>query len=478
MADPDLNPFELVADLSRELDIRARCVREACDWYDGRHPLPVPPPGTPAAVRGSEAEAAFYAAAKLAITNMLPPIVDVPASAVIPEGFRFGEVSANDQDAWAIWQRNHLDADMPLAIHAAVKTGQSFVIVWPGPDGLAEITPEDPSQVIVEYEAGSRRRRKAALKRWADDDGRMFATLYLPNAIYKFEGPASSSSELIVDRPTPVVGSVSWTPREVPGETWPLRNPFGVVPVVELRANASLAPACYGGGRPQFWKQINEQKKLNRTVLGLLIAEDNQSFRQRWATDWAYPTNDDGTPDLVAMARFSASRMAVFESEDGEHPVKVGEFAQADFRQITEVMLQWVKVMSATSGTPHYHFSLGDMVNVAADVLARIDGAQIGVRERLAADFGESIEEATRLALLIEGNPKASDMSSSVVWKEFERRTVADQIDYARTLKELGAPAEAVLAALPGVDQQTAARWALEQSGRMALQAVLAGPTA
>ncbi|MGE3621786.1 MAG: hypothetical protein AB7L84_15125, partial [Acidimicrobiia bacterium] len=92
--------------LSDALDARAQKVREAENWYSGDHPIPDPPPNT-LAHYDHETRVAFDRLARLGITNFVGPVVDVPASKLRVEGFRFGDgTPAGDAEAWTIWQRN------------------------------------------------------------------------------------------------------------------------------------------------------------------------------------------------------------------------------------------------------------------------------------------------------------------------------------------------------------------------------------
>lgn len=450
-----MEPLTLLVKLSKELDARQTAVTAAENWYTGNHPIPQAPPNTAAATL-SEARTAFTNQAKLAITNFIPPVVDVPNAALALEGFRFGgsQVST-DVEAQVIWQRNHMDADHQRADLGALITGQAFALVWPDPDTrLASITVEHPSQCIVMYEAGSRRRRLAGLKQWVDEDGYMVATLYTQTHIYKFRSARPRDSRLVI------AGQMSnWSPREVPGEAWPLPNPYGVVPLVEIRANTPLLTSIYGGGVSEFAKQLTPQKRINQTNMLLLTTMENQSFRQRWATDWDVPLGVDGKPDRDLMLKAAASRLQVFNSTSEDKTPKVGEFAQADFRPFIDVVGMFVKEIATTSGTPPYAFLLGDMINVAADSLARIEGIQTRKVKAHAREFGEAWLEVLQLGFLMEGNPKAVDPTASVVWGEFEERTATEQANLAQIARGLGAPLEAVFAMLPGINQVEAKRW-------------------
>lgn len=457
-----MDPLATLMKLSEALDLRAKEVAEAEAWYSGEHPIPEPPANT-AAASDAESRIAFQRMARLAVTNFLPAVVDVPAARLNNEGFHFSQSPAStDTEAWDIWRRNHLDGDSDLTQLAALRCGTAPVLVWIDANGKAEITVEDPAQVIVAYEPGSRRKRKAALKRWLNDDGRTYATLYTPDWIYKYQS-ASIETQLHLPasyRATP--GRMAWEQRLVPDEAWPVRNPWGIVTMIEARANPGLAAAPYGGGKPEFAGQINDQRKINQTVMDMLVTMENQAFRQRWATDWDYPLDKDGKPDKAAMLKASASRLMVFNNEDGTSAPNVGEFGQAEVRPFLEAIEFWVNTISTGSGTPPYAFTLGNMMNVAADMMARIEGIQSDKLKVHSRTFGEAWSEVMRLALLIEGNEKATDPAITVVWGEFDRRTATEQANLAQIAHNLGAPKEAVFAMFPGVDQSEAKRWKTE----------------
>ena len=455
------DPLVLIGKMTAKLNERALAVKTAEDWYDGNHPIPDPPPNTPAATDG-EARKAYLTMSRLAVTNFLRPIVDVRQRRLNPEGFQFSQSpTSTDTGVWDIYRRNHLDGDSDLAHMAALKTGQGFVIVWPGSDGKAEITIEDPESVIVAYEPGSRRKRKAALKRWVDDDGYVYVTLYTALAIYKYRSAASTTTGLYVAGQSG--GSYQLEPRQVPNETWPLRNPYGEVPVFELRANPSVKPSLYGGGTPEFAGVLNEQRKINQTTMLMLVAMEHQSFRQRWVTGWDYPTNEDGTPDKASMVKAGASRLMTLKPYDGqEDKLRVGEFSQADFRPFVDITQMLVTTMCSSSGTPPYAFLLGNLINVASDAMARLEGIQADALEALSWHFGETWSDAMRFALMVEGNEKAKDPVITTVWGEFERRTATEQANLAMMAKAAGAPSTVVFSMFPGVSPSEAKRWKTE----------------
>src|SRR5436190_6941040 len=180
--------------LMEALDKQCKRVALLRCYYDGDHPLPTPPRAMNAEVF-AEAKAVFLTLSKMGRTNWVRMIARAPAERLIVRGFRPSDAVTPSDHAHRLWQTNHLDADSQLLHDTVFSTGQAYGLVWPSTliDGAPEqgntpsMTFEDPSEVIVAYAAGSRRRRVAALKRWTADDGRLMVTLWLPDWVYKWQ---------------------------------------------------------------------------------------------------------------------------------------------------------------------------------------------------------------------------------------------------------------------------------------------------
>lgn len=456
----------LLIKLSQQASRVARLER----YYDGEHPLPVPPKGLSNEVF-QEACRAFQSLSRMGVTNWVRLIPDAPSERLSVVGFRFGESTGADADAWAIWQQNELDADSMLVQDNALQTGQSYALVWGDDEGNPIITCEHSSQMIIAYAPGSRRKRLAALKSWDDDLGMRFCVLYLPDNLYKWkcktttpDAWATASADPTVPwgapvpytpPPQPTLTWEQWQPATDPA--WPLPNPLKIVPVVEFRANPKLKARPFGGGQGEIEGVIPIQDRINKTVFDRLVTGEHQAFRQRWTIGWDPPIDPDtGQPDKRYLFRASQARLWTFDGDPTE--IKVGEFEQADFAPFITAVESDVKAMAAITKTPPQYL-LGALVNISADALVATDAGLVMKTAKHATQFGESWEEVLRLALAIKGDPRAADEQTMVLWRDFEVRSWAETVDAVLKMRALDVPTEVLWSMLPGVSPQDVERW-------------------
>ena len=431
--------------LAEALRDRRRRVGKLEDYYNGEHPLPSPPKRLEASAL-AEARRAYSHLMRMGVTNWVKLVADAPSERLEVTGFRFSGSPEADGLAWKIWQTNHLDADAQLVHDNALITGQSFVLVDPFmvEAGMPVITCEHSSEMIVSYVPGSRRKVAAALKMWTDSDTE-YATLYLPDLIFKWQQGAD--------------GSTSWEPRQAEGDSdWPLPNPLGEVPVREVAANRSLRPAKFGGGIGEFETVLPIQDRINKTIFDRLVTAEFQAFRQRWAVGWS-PEVDPNTglprPDQILKA--SQSFLWTFDADPSE--VKLGEFSTTDFTSFIKATEADVNAMAAISKTPP-HYLLGAMVNISGDALTAAESGLSSKTRKHARNFGEVWEDVMRLALrVVNEDELAADMQSEVIWGDIEHRTWGEQVDAVLKMQALGVPREALWSRLPSVSPQDIVRW-------------------
>ncbi len=373
-------------------------------YFDGDQPLPV-------ALSTKEYRKEFGAMLAAVRDNWMPLVVEAVAERLNPEGFRLTDDPKADDEAAMMWQRNFLDADSKLAHLTALTTGRCPIMVWAGKDSSAEITVEHPSQVLVAYESGSRRRRAAALKMWQDEwTDQWFYNLYLPDRIYKF---ARRGSAGLADR----------------GES--IANPLGVVPIVELRNRLRLRDSA---ARSELMEVISTQDQIDKTLVDMLVAAEFAAFRQRWATGVEIPVDADGKP----IEEFTSSVQRLWAV--GDEKAKFGDFNPTDLKQYVEVIESRVlSIARRTRTPPHYMLGSAGQFPSGESIKAAETGLVAKVRDRHVT-FGETWEEVVRLGFAVEGSDKAGAVAAETIWADPESRTESEHVDAVMKKKTLGVP--------------------------------------
>ncbi len=398
--------------------------------------------------------------------NWCSLIVDASVERLSIQGFRFGQgVDDADDDAWAIWTDNHLDADSRIAHTEAVKLGESYLIVDPNDKtdaGNARITVEHPAQVIVLHDAGNRRRRRAALKEWVDDTGYVYANVYTPDGVFRYQtnqtvnenNPSVNVSGMIwpqdfVASPAAFLGKkAEWIPRI--GAPFYTKHDLAVVPVIPIRNNPTLKV----GGRSDIANVIPLQDAVNKTIADMMIASEFASFPQRWATGIEIPRDpESGEPTNDQRFLASVARVWAVEGQD----VKFGQFAASDLKNYVNAVEMLIQHVAALTRTPP-HYLLGQSGNFpSGDSLTATETGLVAKVKSKQPFFGEGHIEALKLGFKVTGNPKANE-PGEVVWTDPEQRIRATRIDGAMKMSTMGVPQDALWEEVGATPQQIR-RW-------------------
>ncbi|ELP61745.1 phage portal protein [Streptomyces turgidiscabies] len=439
--------LQLVALLENELIRRRGPIDRYNDYYRGKHPL-----------RFASAEFAKFHGERYRdfSDNWVQVVADSPVERLTVTGFVADGDTSADKELWNVWQVNGLDADSQLGFLGAVTGARCFVLVWGDPDDpdMPCVTFEDASQCIVAYEPGSRRLRRAALKRW--QDGNMdFATLYLKHEVWKFERPLQQQDK------SPQMADVdeamklwlpegeqrrrrTWEPRdaELLGEPNPQPNPMGVVPMVELPNKPMLVedPISDVAG------VVAMQDAINLIWAQLFTASDAASFPQRVIMGAERPMlpklNSAGeivgkTP--VDLDKFQVDRVAWITGKDA----RIAEWSAANLTMYTGIIEVAVGHLAAQTRTPQ-HYLIGKMANLAEGALLAAETGLVKRCDEKTLWYGQGLREMARLIALAKGEDKkaAALRSGRVLWAETESRSHAQMADALLKLKQLGFPFE------------------------------------
>ena len=431
-------PLWWVQELVGEMDRRQSLVMLQEDYFAGRHKM------TFASSAFREAFGQMLAAVS---DNWIPLVIDASVERLKPTGFLFGDNRSGDDEAWRIWQENYLDADVPLAFTEAGKQGESYLLIWPeGPekpkgvfgrffsrrseDVVPRITVEHPSQMIVRRQAGDRRKRAAALKRWMEDDGTEQVTLYLPDTIHYFKRTKDGwreRRELGVNR----LGVVPVVPIVNDPQMLPARPPFAVTAL----PHGISDHAHVGLGRSDQIDIISTVDQINKLICDMLVASEVAAFRQRWATGLDLPEDENGEP--IEPFKAAVDRLWI---GDGEN-VRFGEFNATDLKNYTGATETRIQSLAARTRTPP-HYLLGSIVNTSGDALKAAEAGLASKVNGKKSPYGEALEEAIRIAFAWMGDDRAGDLGAEVRWAPSETRSESEYVDSLVKKLAIGVPKE------------------------------------
>jgi hypothetical protein len=396
--------------------------------------------------------------------NYCAVVVDALAERMEVQGFRFGDDARAADEAWSIWQRNGLDARFARGLRSGLVKGETALIVWSDAKGEPVITVEDGAQVIVSTDPATGRRR-AALKSWWDEDaGRMFATVYLPGAIHKYQ--TAMLRQPTIQR---AIRPSSWEPRIVEGEPWPLPNPLGVVPVVPIPNRPDMA----GVGVSEIASIVPIQDVINANLVQVMLAGQFNAFRQRWATNVLLEVNPDTGRPIEPWTIAADRLLTAPPPEPGDPEVRFGDFSQTSLEGYIAVHETAVQAMATLSRTPPHYFLGASGVFPSGESLRAAETGLVAKAKDRQQDDGEPLEEVIRLAFLVRSLTASSSAAARYArwaaradtetrWRDPESRTESEHIDALMKQKAIGVPDEMLWERVPYSPQEIARIKALQ----------------
>lgn len=440
--------------LGKQLAGRQAPLRQLERYYRGTQPL---------AFASEKFRQAFGNRFAVFTSNYMSLVVDAHRERLHVQGIRIGDAQEGDTDAWSWWQRNRMDSESQKAHTESLVKRMAYALVWPDADGQPIVTIEDPLQMIVETEPGRSWRRRAALKRWLDEEtGRIYANVYLPDGIYKWQ-----SEQKTQDFSSLTWGweldSVRWSRRSVAGEPWPVPNKLGIVPIVPIVNR----PRLDGDGDSEIAMVLSNQDAIDKYRADALVASEFASFRQRFAIGIDVPVDPiTGQPftDITA----AVSHLWIFQKAETDDPnasnPTVGEFDITPLEPYFKGIESETQAIASITRTPYHYFlqhggqppSGESLRSAEAGLLAKVRDSQL--------HKGQGWEEVFRLQFAWLGDPRASeDLAYELIWRDPEFRTESEHVDALVKMGSLGIPQEVLWEKLPATPSEIA-RWRTMQA--------------
>lgn len=362
--------------------------------------------------------------ARMAVKNVTTLVVDSFVQSLAVTGFRSPSSQA-DAGAWAIWQRERMDARQDSVIRPSVAHGASYLRLRKDDAGAVHFIPRSPRQALAVYE---------------DPDTDEWPEYVLDTRVVKVNGAygrVGTLSDGEADYPVEIRGRSQGASVSA-GEGEP--HGFDVCPVVRFVNDRDAEDAVVGEVLPL----VGDQRAINAVNMDRLIVSRFGAFPQKYVFGWAAEDSDE-------LARMSAMRTWAIDVPGQD--VKVGAFPAADpeaYNKILDEMVAHVAVKARVQ----VHALTGNLSNVGAETVALIDAPNQRKVLSKQRSFGESWEQALRKAAEFEGLEVPED--AEVKWRETESRSFAQVVDGISKLVASGVPIEAMVDQIPGLTQQQA----------------------
>ena len=452
----------LVQRIYARLNARRTELDENEKYYGGQHNL------TFATAEWLQANGARYSGFS---DNWCGVVVNAEAERLTPIGIQYRDDDAKlkgsvSLSTWDDWLLNEMDSQASQGILTSLYGKRSYVSVWGVEDGDEEVPSyswEHPANVEVEYDFANPRLRKAALKTWVDGE-REFGILYTPDAVWKWSrryGKTTNDRESWAKQARSTTTTEGgWEPWQEPGDdTWPLHNPIGVVPVVEVPNR----PMLRGEPVSELTIVMPKQNAINLLWSYLFLAADYASMPARVLLNTDPPMRQilDKAGKIIAkrpvtMKELNEKRFAVFSGKDA----KIAQWEAARLDVFTDAVSVMVGHIAAQTRTPPtYLVTKAGMSNVSADGLK---ASEIGLVKK-AIEFQTfatpALKEVIRLGHLVRGNTELASQTrfASLRWANPEIRSESQLTDSLVKKKSIGYPTKYLLE-LDGVSPTDQAR--------------------
>lgn len=387
--------------------------------------------------------------------NWCRAVVDAESERIRHTGLKIADNSEAAHTLHQQWLRNEMEMQSSQGFDTTLTAKRSYVIVWGSANNEPIISWEHPSQVEIEYDWGFNRHRIAALKTWADDTTE-YATLFDPEAVWKFQRPRQNAANADKSQSDQArqqnAASGGWIPYQ-PDDVWPLRNPMGVVPVVEFANRPPLA----GDPISEITPVIGLQDSINLLWAYLFVAADYASMPARVVTGQGAPKielHDANGKSIgekkIDIKTLSTQRLMYLQNPDAK--IDSWEAARMDvFTDVIDVAVG--HIASQTRTPPTYLVSKTGMSNVNGQ---GIQASEIGLVKKtleFQSFASPALREVNRLIALAMGDNALAALTSiaTITWANPEIRSEAQLADALLKKRQMGYPLEYIME-LDGLD--------------------------
>lgn len=353
-----------------------------------------------------------------------------------------GENKVIASQIWDLFRNNDIDQQQEDLHEGIAVEGRGYVIVWPDDELQARIDWQAAQNVIVRYSDDDWRKPVLALKRWVTADGEIRVTVYTENAVYKYREGKESRTPSIISSQTPRSGPNQSLQRlELPGESWPLPNPMGVVPVVEF-------PARKGSVLRDI---ISLQDALNYLAVTSLGASAYTAFPQ-WVFNTSADQPDGGWKNIPARVWKIPN---VLDADGKPMPFHMGQFQPgtvSGYRELVEMFLQHAALITKTPVRMFFQSDRGGRGDApSGDSLIVDDEPLLDKVEKWQARVGNGWVRVAKLAALAAKISLGDDPDSfraEMLWKDPRAKHRSSLLAEAKQMFDIGIPLKFIVTKL------------------------------
>ncbi len=364
----------------------------------------------------------FYAVAD----NLCQLVIDAMADRLQVVGFgaEKGEKRL-PEEAWKIWQANRMDDRAGQVHREALRAGDGYVLVWPDPAGQPVIWPQLATCVTVKYDDERPEKLLWAAKVWRKDKN-VRVNLYYADRIEKY------ITRSCVDAPSKADAFEHF---EMPGEPWPVPNRWDVVPIFHFANNAWIGSF----GQSELASVAPLQDALNTALSDLLVSMEFAAFQQRWATGIEAEIDE-----ITGKAKepFKAGIDRLWTT--GNDQARFGQFEVANLEGFLKVQESLRIEIARIVGLPPHYVAAGSGANMSGEALKTAESRFVKKIKARQGAFGNSWENAMKLALQIAGTGSKGDRLTTM-WEPAAPISETELLNNLLVKQQLGASEPQVL---------------------------------
>lgn len=409
------------------------------DYYAGNQPLSF------ATEEWKKANASRYADFS---DNWCGPVADAMGERIRHTGIKIGENPAAARKLWSQWGRNEMDMQASQGTLSTLITSRSYVIVWGDKDDQPIVSWEHGANVEIEYDWSNLRRPVAALKAWVDGEFE-YGILYTDDFLWKFRKPRiqpqdarqSQAKQAKLGRAEQGTWQ-QWQPDS--DDVWPLPNPLGEVPVVEMPNRPMLG----GDPKSEIAGVMSMQDAINLLWAYLFLSADYASMPARVVLHQGPPMMPilDNTGNKIGekpvdMKELAEKRLLYLSGKDTA--IDSWEAAKLDvFGDVIEMAVGHIAAQTRTP--PTYLITTTGMSNVNGEGLKASEIGLVKKTLEFQTFASPALRRMYRLIALVMGDKALADLASlaTMAWMNPEIRSESQLADALVKKKQMGYPLE------------------------------------